>query len=302
MPNAATALASVEEARDPHIAKDYQVARVAARGGMGRVLEARRRHDRRPVAIKVLHPELVGDYCCRRQIKEEARVLRLAAHPLVVELIDDGETAAGQPYLVLEWLDGRNLKHMIMQDGALRPERALGIFCAALDSLQLVHDRGIVHGDVKPENFMVVKTRLGGEGVRLLDFGISTMRREPDADADEVYGTPGYLAPELYMAKAPSVASDVYAAGVCLFEMLTSRSPFLGQTRSELWKEQVERPLPEMSPWIDGADGELDALVHRALAVKPADRFESANHFKREFRRVMRRLCTRREKLREEHY
>jgi serine/threonine-protein kinase len=300
MSNLATA--ALEEARDPHIAKNYQVARLAARGGMGRVLEAHRRHDRRPVAIKVLHRELVEDDCCRRQIQQEAKVLQMAAHPLVVKLIDHGETAVGQPFLVLEWLDGRNLKHMVMQDGAIPPERALGIFSATLDALQMVHDRGIVHGDLKPENLMVMKDKDGTDNVRLLDFGISCMRREPDADADEVFGTPGYLAPELYMAKAPSVASDVYAAGVVLFEIMTSRSPFLGTTRQELWKEQVERELPEMSPWIDGADGSIDALVHRALAVKPADRFESARDFKREFRKVMKKLCTAREALREERW
>lgn len=296
------AVATLEEARDPHIAKKYQVARLAARGGMGRVLEAHRRHDRRPVAIKVLHRELVEDDCCRRQIQQEAKVLQLAAHPLVVKLIDHGETAVGQPFLVLEWLDGRNLKHLVMQDGAITPERALGIFSSTLDALQLVHDRGIVHGDLKPENLMLVQEKDGSDGVRLLDFGISCMRREPDADAEEVFGTPGYLAPELYMAKAPSVASDIYAAGVVLFEIMTSRSPFLGTTRQELWKEQVERALPEMSPWIDGADASIDALVHRALAVKPADRFASAREFKREFRKVMKPLCAARAALREERW
>jgi serine/threonine protein kinase len=294
MPSAVTALLPIEEAHDPHIARHYKVERVSARGGMGRVLEARRRHDRRRVAIKVLHRELVDDAACQRQIREEIRVLRLARHPLIVKLLDHGETVAGQPFLVLEWLNGRNLKHMLMQDGPIVPERAIGIFSATLDAVDEVHERGIVHGDLKPENLMVVKTRRGRDNVRLLDFGISSPRREPDADVDEVYGTPGYLAPELYRSKAPSVASDLYAAGVVLYELLTSRSPFLGETRAQLWKEQVEQPLPLVSPWLIGADASLDAFVQRALAVAPSERFESARQMKREVRRALRRTISNR--------
>ncbi len=285
---------ALEEAQDPHITKKYQVARLVARGGMGRVLEARRRHDRRRVAIKVLHRELVEDACCRRQIQQEAEVLQMAAHPLVVKLIDAGETAVGQPFLVLEWLEGRNLKHMIMQDGPLQLPRALPIFSSLLDALQLVHERGIVHGDLKPENVMVVKTRAGRECVRLLDFGISTLRQAEGASAEEVFGTPGYLAPELYMGKAPSPASDVYAAGIVLFELLSGRSPFVGTTRSQLWHEQVESELPRLSPWVSGADHTIDGLIARALAVKPARRFASASDFKQQFRRALFALGRRR--------
>jgi eukaryotic-like serine/threonine-protein kinase len=287
----------LEEARDPHITRKYQVARLVARGGIGRVLAAHRRRDRRPVAIKVLHRELVEDLSCRQQIHQEARVLQMAAHPLVVKLIDSGETAAGQPFLVLEWLEGENLKNMLMEQGALPPRRALDVFSSLLDALQLVHDRGIVHGDLKPENIMVVKTRSGRDRARLLDFGIATFRRPPGAPADEVFGTPGYLAPELYMGKAPSITSDLYAAGIVLFELMTGRSPFLGTTRAELWREQVESPVPEAARWVEGADASLDALLRRALAVKPAQRFQSAAELKREFRRICLAICRRREAL-----
>ena len=282
------------EARDPHISKKYQVARLVARGGMGRVLEARRRHDRRQVAIKVLHPELIHDPWCRRQMLQEVQALQIATHPLVVKLLEHGETALGQPFLVLEWLDGRNLKHMIMEDGPLPPQRVLSLFASLLDALTLCHERGIVHGDLKPENLMVMPTRAGRDRVRLLDFGIATINHGADDEVKDIFGTPGYLAPELYMGRAPSPASDIYAAGIVLFELLTGRSPFTGKTRGQLWREQVQTPPPRISDWIEGADAGLDALVARALSVAPARRFETAARFKREFRRAMRGLCTRR--------
>jgi eukaryotic-like serine/threonine-protein kinase len=280
------------EARDPHIAKKYQVTRMVARGGMGRVLEARRRRDRRHVAIKVLHPELIHDASCRRLMQQEVQALRLATHPLVVKLLEHGETALGQPFLVFEWLEGKNLKHMIIEDGALAPPRVLHVFASLLDALSLCHRRGIVHGDLKPENVMVVPSRRGHERVRLLDFGIATINTDPDAPVKEVFGTPGYLAPELYTGRAPSPASDVYAAGIVLFELMTGRSPFVGKTRGSLWREQVELPPPRISDWVEGAGAEMDALLMRSLAVAPENRYPTAAAFKTAFRRAIAHLCT----------
>ncbi len=270
-------------ASDHQNALKYRVDRLVAEGGMGRVYDAFRRADGRRVAIKILQPYLGHDERCRHHVRREARALAAVSHPLIVEFLEYGETVAGLPFLVLEWLDGRSLRSLIAEDEPPSFLRTTRIFCSLLDALAQVHVRQVIHADLKPENVMVVPRGPGREEVRLVDFGVASVADEHCARPGEVCGTPGYLAPEILAGEQPTQASDLYSAGVILFEMLTGYSPFPGTSFAET-AEQVRAQLPLPSEYRVGVGPRLDAVVARALAQAPEDRFTSAHEFERAFR------------------
>jgi serine/threonine-protein kinase len=258
----------------------YRLQHLAAEGGMGRVFAARRTADGCRVAIKLLHPRLVGDERCRQLMVREARALRVVRHPLVVELLECGETRTGVPFLALKWLDGRTLHSLIVEEAPLMLARVARLLDALLAALEVVHARGVVHADLKPENVMLVAGADGREAVRLLDFGVSSVRDEHFAYPGEVCGTPGYLSPEVLAGQMPTISGDVYAAGIVLYQLLTGRAPFRAVTPAALLIEQLYEPPPQPSLAWQKPASVWDALVAHALAPDPADRFASASEFR----------------------
>jgi len=254
----------------------FEIEALVAVGGMGLIFEARRVLDGRHVAIKVLKSRLARDQRCRSLMAREASALAVAEHPRVVQLLERGETRSGLPYLVLEWLEGRTLHSLIAEEAPLEPGRCERIFVALLDTLADIHARGVVHADLKPENIMLVRGPGGREEIRLLDFGVSSVGKEHFAFPGEVCGTPGYLAPEILCGSPPTAASDLYAAGIVLFELLTGRLPFRGTSPAALLLEQMYEPAPRPSRYWGTAAGPWDALLQRALAPEPGDRFVDA--------------------------
>jgi serine/threonine protein kinase len=258
------------------LAGRYAIDRLVAVGGMGRVFEARRVADGKKVAIKVLKSRLARDQRCRKLMLREAHALQVAEHPHVVKLFEHGETRSGLPYLVLEWLDGRTLHSLIAEEAPLTPGRVERIFASLVETLEALHTRGVVHADLKPENVMLVRSPDGREEVVLLDFGVSSVGTEHFAFPGEVCGTPGYLAPEILCGAAPSSTSDLYAATIMLFEMLTARQPFRGTSPAALLLEQMYEPAPRPSKHWGTSSGPWDALFQRALAAEPTERFLDA--------------------------
>jgi serine/threonine-protein kinase len=254
---------------------------------MGTVLEARRRRDGERVALKLMHAEQRGDEATRESFRREIEALELARHPMVVRLLDHGETAAGDPFLVLEWLEGLTLQSVLAGCGALDVRRARWIFCGLLDVLGCLHGRGIVHADVKPDNIIVAPRRSGRLGLHLVDFGVASLRGQRLTRRGDVYGTPGYLAPEVIMGHAPSPGSDLYAAGIVLFQILTGRTPFHGQTMAEILDEQAQRTPPRASRFNLAVDDRMDAVIARSMAILPDNRFADAWTFRRAFREAL---------------
>jgi serine/threonine protein kinase len=265
------------------LAGRYAIDRLVAVGGMGRVFEARRVADGKKVAIKVLKARLARDQRCRNLMLREAHALQVAAHSHVVALHEHGETRSGLPYLVLDWLDGRTLHSLVAEEAPLTPGRVERIFSSLLETLDTLHARGVVHADLKPENIMLVPGPDGREEVVLLDFGVSSVGTEHFAFPGEVCGTPGYLAPEILCGSAPSSASDLYAAGIVLFEMLTGRQPFRGTSPAALLLEQMYEPAPRPSKYWGTSSGPWDALLQRTLAAEPSDRFMDASSLRAAF-------------------
>lgn len=251
-------------------------------GGMGVVYRAQQLHPPRPVAIKFLHRVLARDPRTVARFRVEALAASQLDHPNSVAVLDHGEDADGTPYLVMEYVSGRTLRR-IVADGALAMDRAIAITQQILGALACAHTHGIVHSDVKTENVLVQESE-DDEQVKLVDFGLARVILsfdEDDRDSSLIAGTPEYMAPEVIVGGAPSPASDIYAAGVILHEMLTGATPFGGGKPMDIFARHVLDPVVPPSlrfPELD-IPRPLEEVIERALAKEPENRFPSAAVF-----------------------
>jgi serine/threonine-protein kinase len=258
------------------VAGRYELGRLIGTGGNGRVFAARDRVLDRPVAVKLVDAEAVRhrDPAGRERFLEEARSSAGFIHPNAVAVFDAGE-ADGSLYLVMELVEGETLADRIAAHGAIEPTSAARIASDVLAALDAAHRAGIVHRDVKPANVL-----LDARGTaKLADFGIAK-RLDTVAAAltspGQFFGTPKYLAPEQVDGRAVSAATDVYAMGVVLFEMLAGTPPFDEEQPMATAIAQRDAPVPDLRAIRPDLPDILVAIVERALHKDPADRFESA--------------------------
>lgn len=261
----------------------FEVVRLLGRGGFGAVYLAIQRPLDRKVALKILAPEHVGRPEARDRFLREARTMARVNHPLVVGVIDYGVTAGGLAYIALEYVDGVELKDVVRRSAPLGVERTSRICLDILHALEAAHALGLVHRDLKPSNVMATTTPLGGEAYKLLDFGLARTV-EPGADdfrtrSGVLIGTPKYMAPEQALARPVGPAADQYALGVMMFEMLTGRPPFEGQTSFEILAGHQFSPAPRIGD-IRQVPAALEAIVQRALAKRPDERFDSVTEMR----------------------
>lgn len=241
---------------------------------MARIHVGHRRRDRRRVALKVFQPPAGCERKYLDYMVHEANALRLAASPPIVSMLDHG-LWFGYPALVLEWLEGPCLGEVVATNGPLPLDRVDRIVRQILRAVETLHARGVIHADLKPENIML-SPHESGERVRIIDLGAALVNGVAMVDPGEVVGTPGYVAPELVDGDAVTAASDVYAIGALLFEMLTGRAPFSGTDLYDVRDQQTLGHLPRASA-LRAVPGEvsdaLDAVVATALAPSPVRRF-----------------------------
>ncbi|MEM7204150.1 MAG: serine/threonine-protein kinase [Planctomycetota bacterium] len=247
----------------------YQIVELLGRGATGAVHRAYQRSLGRHVAIKTIAagPFAAPDF--RERFRREARIAASLRHPNIVQIHDIDETASGLPFLVMELVEGHSVADLV-RDGRLDEDRALRIAYSVARALKAAHDQGLVHGDVKPANI-----RVDHQGrVRLVDFGLARWVIPGGQPASELGGTPGYMAPELTGGDVDAVdgRADVYSLGATLYQMLTGRTPFEGSTLIA-FLHQAESALP---PPPTGLSAAVDAIVQKALAHDPAERFQSA--------------------------
>jgi serine/threonine protein kinase len=249
----------------------YVLGAVIGRGGMGTVHDATDRRLSRSVAVKILRPDLAEQPRARRRFETEARAAAQLSHPNVVTVYDSGEDD-GVPYLVMERLPGRTLADELAS-GPLRVDRARAIGLEMLAALGAAHEAGILHRDVKPGNVL-----LTADGhAKVSDFGIAkTVDDSDQTQTAELVATVAYLAPERLGGDSASQRSDLYSVGVVLYEALSGRRAFTGDTPVGVMIS-VERgdiePLATVSPAVPP---EVASVVERAMARKPQRRFESA--------------------------
>ena len=249
-------------------------------GGMGMVYAAVQRTLDRTVALKLAHAALVSNPSVREHFRIEALAGSRIDHRNVVRVLDYGH-ADGAPFIVMEYVAGPRLADLLVEHGPLSIPVATGLVGQVLDGLAAVHAHRIVHADVKCDNILVHAHDDGSTIPRLIDFGIAHFVDDPWLGAQRtVSGTPEYLAPELLRGQRPTFASDVYSAGVLLFELVTGATPFVGATNEEILTRQLAGEPAPLSSRIASHSDELDEVVGRALALVPSDRYADAGAFR----------------------
>ena len=245
----------------------YEVEGVVGSGGIGIVYRARQVRLDRPVALKIVDAEVAREPVVRERLRREARTLAALDHPNVVPLYEAGEEN-GTVYVVTRWVDGIELGTLIRRDGPLEPGRAARIAAQVASALEVAHEKGLVHRDVKPSNLILTSE----DHVYLTDFGL-TKRAESAAGltvAAQLLGTIDYVAPEQIEGSDPDARGDVYGLACVLFEMLTGAAPFSGERGgvAKMWAHINAEPPPVRQERPDVPEA-LEAVIRQALAKTP---------------------------------
>ena len=249
----------------------YRIEAVIGRGGMGVVYRARR--DGRTVALKLLAPELVANAGFRVRFEHESRLAAMVDHPNIVPFYEAGE-ADGHLFISMGYVDGTDLRALLRSDGRLDPARAVAIVEQTGDALDAAHARGLVHRDVKPGNVLV-----GATSAYLTDFGLTKDTAAPVklTATGSFVGTIDYVAPEQIEGAAPDGRADQYSLACVLFECLTGNLPFpRDQEVQVMWAHLQDHP-PAVTPQRPELPGAIDAVIARALAKSPHERFPSCS-------------------------
>lgn len=252
----------------------YELQEHLGSGGMARVHAALDQRLGRRVAVKLVREDLVGDGQSRARLLREARSAAAFHHPNAVAVFDVGEHG-GQPFIVMELVEGGSLADRLQREGRLEPGPTVRIATQVLDALAAAHERSLVHRDIKPANILLPR----GGGVKLADFGIAKALGEQAAGltaAGEVMGSPTYLSPEQASGEQASPASDLYSLGVVLYECLTGRPPFTGDSAIAVAMAHQRQPVPSLRRAVRDLSPALAQTVERALAKDPADRYPNA--------------------------
>ncbi|MEU9846720.1 protein kinase [Streptomyces sp. NPDC047985] len=260
----------------------YRMTHRLGRGGMAEVFAAEDVRLGRTVAVKLLRSDLAEDPVSKARFTREAQSVAGLNHHAIVAVYDSGEDVVGGqtvPYIVMELVEGRTIRDLLLSAEAPPPEQALIIVSGVLEALAYSHQHGIVHRDIKPAN--VIITNAGA--VKVMDFGIARALHGAQSTMTQtgmVMGTPQYLSPEQALGKAVDHRSDLYATGCLLYELLALRPPFTGETPlSVVYQHVQDMPVPP-SQVLDAVPPELDGLVMRSLAKDPDDRFQSAEEMR----------------------
>ncbi|MEU1178884.1 protein kinase [Streptomyces sp. NPDC005820] len=261
----------------------YRLTRRLGRGGMAEVFAAEDVRLGRTVAVKLLRADLAEDPTSKARFTREAQSVAGLNHHAIVAVYDSGEDFVGGqsvPYIVMEIVEGRTIRDLLLNAEAPGPEQALIIVSGVLEALAYSHQHGIVHRDIKPAN--VIITHNGA--VKVMDFGIARALHGASTTMTQtgmVMGTPQYLSPEQALGKAVDYRSDLYATGCLLYELLALRPPFIGETPlSVVYQHVQDIPMPPSQSSEGQCPPELDGLVMRSLAKEPDDRFQTAEEMR----------------------
>jgi serine/threonine-protein kinase len=249
----------------------YQPKGEIGTGAMARVLRAFDVRLERTVAIKMLHEQLAADKQVVERFRQEGRLAAALAHPNIVSVYDFGEEY-GRPYMVMEYVSGQNLRQIVSREAPMSMKQAASIMRQLAAALDFAHANGVIHRDIKPENILVNDR---GE-VKVGDFGIArALAGAARTQAGTMMGTALYASPEQFSGKPVTAESDLYSAGVVLYELLTAHVPFPGENSVAVGMGHVSQVPPPPSSFVPTVPRQVDAVVLKALAKDPADRFHS---------------------------
>jgi serine/threonine-protein kinase len=266
----------------------YEIGETLGYGGMAEVHRGRDVRLGREVAVKVLRADLARDPSFQARFRREAQAAASLNHPAIVAVYDTGEEDmyGNQPYIVMEYVEGRTLREVLKVEGRLMPRRAMEVVADVCAALDFSHRNGIVHRDVKPGNVMITRTG----AVKVMDFGIARAVADNAATVTQtaaVIGTAQYLSPEQARGENVDARSDVYSTGVLLFELITGSPPFTGDSPVAVAYQHVRENAPPPSSINPDVPPELDAIVLKAMAKNPANRYQSAGEMRADLIRAI---------------
>ena len=282
---------------------NYRLDKILGRGGMGTVYSGEHVYIKKPVAVKVLHPQFARYPDAVNRFLREARAASSINHPNIVDVTDFGVLADGLVYFVMEFLEGKSLEDLIEKEGAVELHRALNVINQCTYALEAAHALGVIHRDLKPDNIMllerpgrrdIVRMVTGNQGghwiterersydfVKVLDFGIAKILAPDELGTDTlqgaVFGTPEYMSPEAARGDDVDIRTDVYSLGVILFDMICGRPPFEAEAGSEVLAKQINAPVPSpraIAPHREITEG-AERVIMRAMAKDPAQRYQT---------------------------
>jgi serine/threonine protein kinase len=290
----ADATIAVPALRDPlagHVLDEkYRLDERLGEGGMGTVYRATHLLIDRPVAVKVLHPRFVEDEAAQERFRREARAAGRLQHTNAVTVTDFGRTSDGFVYIVMELLEGRNLREVLTFESPLESGRAVALMLQVAAAVEAAHESGVIHRDLKPANIFIVQPKNAPPVVKVLDFGIAKLAADTVDDSEQnaltqtgvMIGTPRYMSPEQCDGAHLTPAADVYSLGIILYEMLTGKTPFTGPSPLAVALQHSSKTPQRPTELVAHIPTELERVVLHALEKNPLNRPPDAGAFRRE--------------------
>lgn len=252
----------------------YELVAQQGSGGMSVIYKAIDRSLARTVAIKILRPSLTQDPAFLDKFQQEAKSVAKMSHPNIVTVHDVGSDGPTH-YIVMEMIEGQDLKKLIKTRGALPLEIALEYAIQICDGLGFAHRSQLVHADVKPQNILINQDNI----IKITDFGIAQAYTDtmPQTRAEVVWGSPHYFAPEQARGEKPTPASDVYSIGIVMFEMFTGRLPYVGTSQRELAMAHIQADIPRAKEVNPAIPGEISNIIAKVMSKRANDRYSHAD-------------------------
>ena len=263
----------------------YRITRLIGEGGMGAVYEAVQLRLNKRVAIKLMARDLAANREALARFHREAEITSHLGHPHLVNVIDFGQAESGEPYLVMEYLEGEDLDHRLRRVGRMPVEAVVHVVRQVASALNAAHDQGVVHRDLKPGNVFLLQIPGEPDFAKVLDFGISKMKaaRTQLTNASAVMGTPNYMSPEQATGAVEEIDhhADQWALACIAWEMLLGRGPFVADDVAAILYQIINLDPHPLAPRVPGLPPAVESVLRRALSKRPADRFPSMREFSR---------------------
>lgn len=285
---------AIEEEIPKCIDDRFDVLEVLGKGGMGTVYKVRDQKVGKIFALKLLHQNLQTDPSVLKRFEQEAKAAEELDHPNLVPTYAHGVTKSGEPYLLIEYVEGETLAKIIEREGALDADRAIVLFEQICSALSYAHDKKFIHRDIKPANIIISKTLSGDEVIRVVDFGIAKTITEVDrstrnlTQTGEVFGSPHYMSPEQCLGLMLDEKSDIYSLGCVIFEAMSGKPPFAGSNPIQLVVKHInDKPKPYLPKFsASKKEQSLQSIALKCLEKEGVDRFQDVGEIEHALERI----------------